>query len=42
MERLCEQLGNVRCRRIENLDEGDPEIIYFKRNPYTPAEDGLA
>ena len=31
MQRLCETLGFVRSGRIENLDEGDPEIIYFKR-----------
>ncbi len=31
MQRLCESLGFVRSGWIENLDEGDPEIIYFKR-----------
>lgn len=31
MRRLCEQLGFVRSGHIEHLDEGDPEIIYFKR-----------
>jgi ribosomal protein S18 acetylase RimI-like enzyme len=31
MKRLCEKLGFVRSGRIENLDEGDPEVIYFKR-----------
>lgn len=31
MQRLCEALGFVRSGHIENLDEGDPEIIYFKR-----------
>ncbi len=31
MQRLCEGLGFVRSGWIENLDEGDPEIIYFKR-----------
>ncbi len=31
MQRLCERLGYVRSGWIENLDEGDPEIIYFKR-----------
>jgi len=38
MQRLCEQLGFVRSGYIENLDEGDPEIIYFKRarTPVTP------
>jgi GNAT superfamily N-acetyltransferase len=31
MQRLCERLGYVRSGWIENLDDGDPEIIYFKR-----------
>jgi ribosomal protein S18 acetylase RimI-like enzyme len=31
MQNLCEKLGFVRSGCIENLDEGDPEIIYFKR-----------
>jgi ribosomal protein S18 acetylase RimI-like enzyme len=31
MQRLCETLGFSRSGRIENLDEGDPEIVYFKR-----------
>lgn len=31
MQRLCERLGYVRSGWIDNLDEGDPEIIYFKR-----------
>jgi ribosomal protein S18 acetylase RimI-like enzyme len=31
MQHLCEKLGFVRSGRIENLDEGDPEIVYFKR-----------
>ena len=31
MQRLCEQLGFARSGYIENLDEGDPEIVYFKR-----------
>jgi ribosomal protein S18 acetylase RimI-like enzyme len=31
MQKLCEKLGYVRSGYIENLDEGDPEIIYFKR-----------
>lgn len=30
-QRLCEQLGFARSGYIENLDEGDPEIVYFKR-----------
>jgi ribosomal protein S18 acetylase RimI-like enzyme len=31
MQKLCEKLGFTRSGYIENLDEGDPEIIYFKR-----------
>lgn len=31
MQRVCEALGFVRSGYIENLDEEDPEIIYFKR-----------
>ena len=31
MRRLCEKLGFVRSGHIENLDDGDPEIVYFKR-----------
>ena len=30
-QRVYETLGFVRSGYIENLDEGDPEIIYFKR-----------
>jgi len=30
MQRLCEGLGYVRTGFIENLDEGDPEIFYFR------------
>jgi hypothetical protein len=30
MQRLCEGLGCVRTGLIENLDEGDPEVYYFK------------
>lgn len=30
MQRLCESLGYVRSGFIDNLDEGDPEIVYFK------------
>lgn len=33
MQRLCERLGYARSGLIENLDEGDPEIIYFRSNP---------
>lgn len=38
MQALCERLGYVRSGYIENLDEGDPEIIYVKR--VRPAEVG--
>lgn len=31
MRRLCEKLGFVQSGHIENLDDGDPEIVYFKR-----------
>ena len=31
MQCLCEKLGFVRSGYIENLDDGDPEIVYFKR-----------
>ena len=31
MQRLCETLGFKRSGYSENLDEEDPEIIYFKR-----------
>ena len=31
MQALCERLGFVRSGYVANLDEGDPEIIYFKR-----------
>lgn len=30
-QRVYESLGFVRSGYIENLDEGDPEIVYFKR-----------
>ena len=30
MQRLCDRLGFVKCGYIENLDEGDPELIYVK------------
>jgi GNAT superfamily N-acetyltransferase len=30
MQRLCEKRGYARSGYIENLDEGDPEIIYVK------------
>ena len=31
MQRLCERLGYIRSGIIENLDEDDPELFYFKR-----------
>ena len=31
MQRLCESLGFVRSGYIDNLDPGDPEIVFFKR-----------
>lgn len=31
MQALLEKRGYIRSGRIDNLDEGDPEIIYFKR-----------
>jgi ribosomal protein S18 acetylase RimI-like enzyme len=31
MQRLCERSGFIKSGYIENLDDGDPEIIYMKR-----------
>ena len=31
VQRLFEKLGYTRTGMVENLDEGDPEIFYFKR-----------
>lgn len=31
MQQVCEALGYTRSGIIENLDEGDPELIYFKK-----------
>ena len=31
MQAVCESLGFVRSGIIENLDEGDPELVYFKQ-----------
>jgi GNAT superfamily N-acetyltransferase len=31
MQRLCETLGFERSGVVENLDEGDPELFYYKR-----------
>ncbi len=42
MQRLCERLGFVKSGYIENLDEGDPELIYVKMLapvPGTPPRD---
>jgi ribosomal protein S18 acetylase RimI-like enzyme len=30
MQRLCDRLGFVQSGYVENLDEGDPELIYVK------------
>lgn len=31
MQQFCEQLGYRRSGIVENLDEGDPDLIYFKK-----------
>ncbi len=31
MQKLLEKLGYQPSGYIENLDEGDPELVYFKR-----------
>lgn len=31
MQKVCDSLGYIRSGIIENLDDGDPELIYFKR-----------
>ena len=31
MQQLCARLGYVKSGYVENLDEGDPELIYLKR-----------
>lgn len=33
MRRLCEAMGFARSGLIQNLDEDDPEIVYFKPAP---------
>ena len=42
MQRLYERLGCVRCGIIEHLDEGDPDLVYFKQlfdnGPYRKEE----
>jgi GNAT superfamily N-acetyltransferase len=30
MQRMCERMGYMRSGVIENLDEGDPELVFFK------------
>jgi GNAT superfamily N-acetyltransferase len=30
MQRLCERRGYIRSGTIENLDDADPEIVYFR------------
>jgi len=42
MQRLCDRLGFVKSGYVENLDEGDPELIYVKLLspiPATPPRD---
>jgi ribosomal protein S18 acetylase RimI-like enzyme len=31
MQQLCARIGYIKSGYIENLDEGDPELIYMKR-----------
>lgn len=31
MQRLCERLGYISCGIVEHIDDGDPELIYYKR-----------
>ena len=33
MQQVCEALGFTRSGYIENLDEGDPELVYVRRLP---------
>jgi ribosomal protein S18 acetylase RimI-like enzyme len=41
MQQLCARIGYVKSGYIENLDEGDPELIYMKRlTPQPRAETG--
>ena len=42
MHAFCAALGFARSGRIENLDEGDPEIVYFKRVNTRPAQAATA
>jgi GNAT superfamily N-acetyltransferase len=39
MHAFCAALGFERSGRIDNLDEGDPEIVYFKRVAVAQASD---
>ncbi len=39
MQRLCERLGFLKSGYIENLDEGDPELIYVKMLAPVPPRD---
>lgn len=40
MQRLLEKLGYVISGVVHNLDEGDPEVFYFKRPAQTADESG--
>lgn len=39
MQRLLERLGYERCGSIENLDPGDPELVYSKARLTDVTED---
>ena len=39
MQQLCARMGYVKSGYIENLDEGDPELIYMKRLTPQPRSD---
>src|SRR5262245_18145068 len=41
MQALCEKLGYVKSGWIDNLDEGDPGIIYFKRLDFSKSGDKM-
>ena len=36
MRKLCDRLGFQPSGVVENLDNGDPELIYFKRLEVAP------
>jgi ribosomal protein S18 acetylase RimI-like enzyme len=41
MQQLCDRLGYIKSGYIENLDAGDPELIYVKMlTPPPPPRDG--